>query len=231
MRSKSMELMKKIKDYVEDYMITNPGAKPTTRDVAAALSISSASASRYLVAMSQKGLLEYDRGVIGTEKTEKITPGFRNIGIAGSIPFGTPEEREAVVEEYIPLPMMLLDGEKNDYFILRASGTSMTDAGIDSGDLVVIKQCEEAHNGQIVAALVDGNESTLKRYIAENDKMPYLWAENNAWPDEARKIKANQFKIQGVAIKIIKDVVGPSHLSPTHWIHGFSWAQRVGMGR
>ena len=204
MRSKSMELKMRIRDYVEDYMIRYPGERPRTRDVAAALSISSASASRYLVSMAEDGMIDYDHGVIGTERTEKITLGYRNIGIAGSIPCGTPDEREAMIEEYIPLPAMLLAGDRFEYFILHARGDSMHDAGIDDGDLVIIKQCEVAHNGQIVAALVDGRKSTLKRYIIAEDGMPYLWAENEDWPDEDREIPFSHFKIQGVAIRAIK---------------------------
>ena len=57
---------------------------------------------------------------------------------------------------------------KGDFFILRASGQSMIEAGIDDGDLVVVKKQVEANDGDIVVALVD-NQNTLKRYFRDDE--------------------------------------------------------------
>ena len=65
---------------------------------------------------------------------------------------------------------MLIDVYKRqgDFFILRASGQSMIEAGIDDGDLVVVKKQVEANEGDIVVALVD-NQNTLKRYFRDDE--------------------------------------------------------------
>ena len=86
------------------------------------------------------------------------------------------------------------------HFILRASGNSMIDIGIASGDLVVIKQATCAENGQVVSALVD-NEATLKRYYKENGHIR-LHPENSSMED----IIVDDCIIQGIAVKVFKDI-------------------------
>ena len=80
----------------------------------------------------------------------------------------------------------------------------MIDAGIDSGDIVIIKEQITAREGDIIAALVNHNSSSLKR-LKTDEIGPYLWAENKSWSDEERFYKRN-FEVQGVAIKVVKDV-------------------------
>ena len=72
-----------------------------------------------------------------------------------------PQLEEEYIEEYVSLPVSLF-GE-GEFFILRASGDSMIGAGINSGDMIVIRKQNTASDGDIVVALVD-NESTLKRF-------------------------------------------------------------------
>ena len=98
------------------------------------------------------------------------------------------------------LPRVLLGS--GEFFILRASGDSMVDAGIDSGDLVVVRRQYKAQPGKIVAALVD-NESTLKRldYDADGERLVL-------YPENAEKnypvIRSDKFSIQGVAVQVLK---------------------------
>ena len=89
-----------------------------------------------------------------------------------------------------------------DFFILRASGQSMIEAGIDDGDLVVIKKQVEANDGDIVVALVD-NQNTLKRYFRDDEnKKIILHPENKKMKD----IIVDECCIQGVACHIIKEL-------------------------
>ena len=83
----------------------------------------------------------------------------------------------------------------------------MKDAGIDTGDLVLIHVQEEARENDIVVALVDGETNTLKRlkYDQETGEY-YLWAENQTWFEEERIIRFQDLKIQGVAITAIKNL-------------------------
>ena len=81
----------------------------------------------------------------------------------------------------------------------------MISAGIDSGDLVIIRKQVDARPGDIVAALLNHNSSTLKR-LCEDEDGKYLWAENNTWDDQKRFYGRN-FEIQGVAVKVVKDIM------------------------
>ena len=107
---------------------------------------------------------------------------------------------EENIEEYVSLPTAIFG--KGDFFILRASGQSMIEAGIDDGDLVVIKKQVEANDGDIVVALVD-NQNTLKRYFRDDEnKKIILHPENKKMKD----IIVDECCIQGVACHIIKEL-------------------------
>ena len=125
--------------------------------------------------------------------------------IIGSVHCGEPQFEEENIEAYINLPSQIFG--KDDCYILRASGDSMVDAGIDDGDLVVVRKQWFAKDGEIVVALVDG-ESTLKIYHkADNAGVPYLQAANRKEPYLYPDIYAhNSLYIQGVAVFVIKQV-------------------------
>jgi repressor LexA len=94
---------------------------------------------------------------------------------------------------------------KGDFYILRAKGDSMVDAGIDEDDLLVIERNCPASQGDIVVALDDENQNTLKRYAGyDEDEECYLLAYENeeAYPNEVIKVKS--FQVQGVARHVIK---------------------------
>ena len=101
--------------------------------------------------------------------------------------------------------LVFVGNQKGRFYILRVSGESMTDAGIEDGNLVIVREGIEASPGDIVAALVSGSSSTLKRYLRD-EKGAYLWAENESWDDKKRFYGRN-FRVQGIAVKVIKDVV------------------------
>ena len=79
----------------------------------------------------------------------------------------------------------------------------MIDAGIEDGDLVIIKNQNTATVGDIVAVLID-NKSTLKKIYKDSDGL-YLWAENESWSDDER-FYGREFSVQGVAIKVVKSL-------------------------
>ena len=199
MRSKSVERMKEIQQYAEQFCIANLRT-PSTGEIAQALGISKATVHNYLKAMDERGMLSYRGGELRTPVTNQVKVEQVGIPVAGTIPCGTPEEEIENIEEYISLPRALVgDGE---FFILRASGDSMVDAGIDSGDLVVVRKQVDASSGQIVAALVDGG-STLKRLRYDDITEKYeLCAENRKrnYPN----IEGYDMSIQGVAIYVMK---------------------------
>ncbi len=198
MRSKSTELMLQIKSYIENYF-ERYAATPTVREIAKSMHIATSSAYRYLVAMSERDMIAYENGIISTPKIEMMSPEVNPAAIVGSIPCGTPDEREALVEEYLPLSVSVFGN--GSFYVLRASGDSMTDAGIDDGDLIVIKEQSTANIGDIVVAPTDEDKNTLKRLRYDSEKQSYyLHPENKALED----IYVDDLRVQGVATHVIK---------------------------
>lgn len=199
MRSKSPELMSQICKYAEQYYLQN-GHSPSTTKIAEAVGISRGTAYKYLVEMDERGMIKYDGKDIQTPVTKKVNKDISQTAIVGSIPCGTPEYEEENVEEYVSLPNAIFG--KGNFFILRASGNSMIEAGIDDGDLVVIRKQVSAEEGDIVVALVD-NKNTLKRfYRDEENKKIILHPENKNMKD----IVVDECYIQGVACHVIKSL-------------------------
>ncbi|MBQ8641142.1 MAG: helix-turn-helix domain-containing protein [Clostridia bacterium] len=122
------------------------------------------------------------------------------VHLLGSIacgPFNFGEEN--ILETYRFPKAFTGDGE---FFLLRTFGESMIEAGIEPGDLVLIRQQNTAHPGDIVVVSA-GDETTLKRYYPEPDKKRIRLHPENAGMDD---IYVTECVIQGVAVKVIKDV-------------------------
>lgn len=200
MRHKSTELMEKIQTYVENYY-KEYRHSPSTTDIADAVGIARGTAYKYLVAMSDNGMIRYDGQQISTEKTEKVQTELTSVALLGSVSCGVPTLEEEYAEEFVSLPVSMFG--KGTFFMLRASGESMIDAGISTGDLVLVRKQSEAKDGDIVVVLVE-NENTLKRYFVDKEnKQIRLHPENKNMKD----IIVQDCKIQGVAVKVIKDLV------------------------
>lgn len=199
MRHKSTELMDKIQTYVENYY-KEYRHSPSTTDIADAVGIARGTAYKYLVAMSDNGMIRYDGQQISTEKTEKVQTELTSVALLGSVSCGVPTLEEEYAEEFVSLPVSMFG--KGTFFMLRASGESMIDAGISTGDLVLVRKQSEAKDGDIVVALVE-NENTLKRYFVDTENNQIrLHPENKNMKD----IIVRDCKIQGVAVKVIKDL-------------------------
>jgi repressor LexA len=201
MRTKSTELMSKIIDCIEKEYIDN-GNIPTMREIALKLGISKSCVSKYIAEMQKKGMLEHTNGWhnIKTSNMTKVKNEALYLPVVGSIACGTPLLAEENIETYLPIPKDFLGC--GSFFILRANGNSMINVGIDSGDLVIVRQQETAEKGQIVVALID-DEATLKRYyIDARKKKIRLHPEN----DNMQDMYFDKISIQGVAVKVIKDL-------------------------
>ena len=201
MRSKNSDLMNNIVEFINREYLDN-GRTPTMQEIATAFEISKGCVSKYIAEMQEKGMLENSGSCRGirTKKMEKIQQAVEYLPVVGSIACGTPMLAEENIETYLPIPTEFLGA--GSYFILKAYGESMVNAGIDDGDLVVVRQQETADEGQIVVALVD-NETTLKRYyLDEEHKRIRLHPENDSMKD----MFFNHIDIQGIAVKVIKDL-------------------------
>ena len=198
MRSKDPEIMKRIVDFVEAYHL-DYNSSPSLRVIADGVGIGSTTVYRYLMEMNERGMICYDGKTIRNEKINKSQRGTIRAAVIGRIACGIPNLAEQHVEGYVNLPESLF-GQGN-FYILRASGCSMTEAGIDDGDLVVIREQNTAEDGLIVVALVD-DEATLKRFFHEGDRIR-LHPENPRMKD----IFVTDCRIQGVAVKVIHDLM------------------------
>lgn len=120
--------------------------------------------------------------------------------ILGKIACGDLSEAVQENDEYFPISETVLGS--GEFFVLTANGDSMIDAGIEEGDLIIIRRQSNADNGQIVLAIVE-NETTLKRLIKNEEKKTIiLHPENPKYKDMEYK----ELEIQGVAVKVIKSL-------------------------
>ncbi len=203
MRYKSPELMEKIIKFVDEYYMIHQKS-PSMAVIAEAVGIHRSNVQRYLKEMGEQGLLKYKAKNIVTSAIEKNSRPILAAHV-GSIRCGTPEFEEEDIDAYYTLPEAMFGS--GPLFILTAKGDSMIETGIEEGDMVVVRKTQEAKNGDIVVALVNG-ESTLKRLMISHGKMS-LHPENRELEDIPIK-EEDEFYIQGIATHIIKKI--PSSL-------------------
>ena len=124
----------------------------------------------------------------------------RPIPLMGRIAAGVPIEAIAEASQHVAVPGQMLD-RGGDHYALEVRGDSMIEAGINDGDVVVIREQGTADNGDIVVALVDGQEATLKRYRRAKG-MIALEAANSAY--ETRMLPEDRVSVQGRLVGLIR---------------------------
>ena len=120
--------------------------------------------------------------------------------VMGRIAAGVPIEAISEVSHNVAVPGSMLSGSGHHY-ALEVKGDSMIDAGINDGDVVVIRETSTADNGDIVVALVEGHEATLKRFRRKGNAIA-LEAANPAY--ETRLFRDDQVKVQGRLVGLIR---------------------------
>ena len=127
------------------------------------------------------------------------TVGAVELPVMGRIAAGVPIEAISEVSHNVAVPQAMLG--KGKHYALEVKGDSMIDVGINDGDIVVIRETRTADNGDIVVALVEGQEATLKRFRRQNG-MIALEAANPAY--ETRILRDDQVKVQGRLVGLIR---------------------------
>ncbi|PYK64965.1 MAG: repressor LexA [Verrucomicrobia bacterium] len=177
------------------------GITPSTREIQRHFGFASqTSVMQYIAALERKGFLDRH----ARKARALITPAMKiritDVPIYGQIPAGMSALTEQTIEGHVSLDARSANVSKNrGTFALRVRGDSMVGAHIIDGDIVILEDHKELHNGDIVAALIDG-ETTLKRYVVEHGR-PYLKAENPRYPN---LIPARELKIQGVMVSLVR---------------------------
>ena len=122
------------------------------------------------------------------------------VPVMGRIAAGVPIEAISEVSHHIAVPGSMLSG-RGQHYALEVKGDSMIEAGINDGDIVVIREQSTAENGDIVVALVEGSEATLKRFRRKGG-MIALEAANPAY--ETRMLPDHAVKVQGRLVGLIR---------------------------
>src|SRR3954454_25077507 len=177
------------------------GITPSTREIQQHFGFASqTSVMQYLDALERKGFVDRH----ARKARALITPiqkvRIMDVPIYGEIPAGMATLTEQAIDGHVSLDTHNVNASKNGRtFALRVRGDSMIDAHILDGDIVILEDRKDAHNGDIVAALIDG-EKTLKRYVVDRGRK-YLKAENPMYPD---LVPARELRVQGVMVSLVR---------------------------
>ena len=141
------------------------------------------------------------RAILEEEKKreEALKNAAVNIPLYGKIAAGTPIEAIANETETVPVPFEMVS--QGQFYALTIEGESMIEAGILDGDTVIIKRTETANNGDIVVALVDNNEATLKKIKIDGENIQLIPCNKNY---NTRTFHASQVKIQGILSGLLR---------------------------
>ena len=192
---------KEILDYVQNFIMEN-GYAPSYREIAYYFEFSSVgTVAEYIGILEEKGYLTKESM---DARSIQLTPAFASglesfsIPLEGTIDAGRPIEAIRTNETIdIPHDMM---GKKT--FALKVRGDSMVEDGILDGDYVIIEQTNSARNGEIVVALVDNANATLKRFYNEKNQVRLQPANSSMRPMKfAKKRITIQGKVRGVIRK------------------------------
>ena len=197
-----------ILDYIST-TVEGRGYPPSVREIGEAVGLSSPSTVHsHLSALVKSGRLRRDPSkpraievVTENEPAAGISRGgVRDVPLVGRIAAGSPMLAEEDIEEVYPLPTSLVG--RDAVFMLEIKGDSMVDAGILDGDLVVVRRQQDADNGDIVAALIDGEEATVKRLRKDEGRVTLI-AEN---PEYAPMVFTDGVEILGRVVSVLRSL-------------------------
>jgi len=188
---------RQILDYLHQFIEDN-GYAPSYREIAEEFALSSVSTiAEHIDALSTKGYLERSAN---EARSLQLTPTWENelfqIPLMGTIAAGSPIQAVRTTETIdIPRDMM-----GPNVFALRVRGNSMIEDGIFDGDYVIIEQTPAAKNGDIVVALIDRENVTLKRFYKEKDHIRLQPANKTMKPIRVKNVTV-QGKVKGIIRK------------------------------
>jgi SOS regulatory protein LexA len=192
--------------FVKEYMVSH-GYPPTVREIADALDVSSpATIQAHLDGLSDKGYIKKGNNKNRTIEL-MVDNEFANIDnqvvevpLLGKITAGSPIEAIENPDNYFSLPTYLIPKDK-EVFTLEVSGESMINAGIHDGDVIIVERRNTARNGEIIVAMTDENEVTLKTFYKEKNYIR-LQPEN----DTMEPIILDNVKVLGKAIGLYRKI-------------------------
>ncbi|MBL0388625.1 transcriptional repressor LexA [Tumebacillus sp. ITR2] len=197
-----------IMDFIKNE-VRAKGYPPSVREIGEAVGLASSSTVHgHLARLEQKGLIRRDPTkpraieVLDLEAdTESGRFEYSTVmaPIIGKVTAGQPITAIENVEDYFPLPTSFVGD--SSVFLLNVSGDSMIDAGIFDGDLVIVRQQATANNGEIVVAMTEDDEATVKRFYKEADHIR-LQPENPS----LQPMRYNNVTILGKVVGIFRHI-------------------------
>ena len=170
-----MEKLTVKQNLVLDYLkrsIAKNGYPPTVREIGKALDLSSpATVQAHLNTLETKGYIKRgdskNRAIELLTNNEYIEADTVDVPLLGKVTAGNPIEAIEMPDEFFTLPASMIPSKK-EIFTLRVSGTSMINAGVHDGDIVIVQRQATANNGDMVVAMTEDNEVTLKTFYKED---------------------------------------------------------------
>ena len=195
---------RKLLDYIVQYCSSNK-IYPTFDEMRSFLNIKSKSGiHKLLSSLEDKGIIERLPHKARALKLKKVInlpkSDERSLPFLGRIAAGNPIEAITGSFEQISVPNYLING-KDEHFTLEVTGDSMIGDGINDGDIVVIKKSNVANSGDIIVALVDDNEVTLKRFRSYKNSIALEPANKNY---KTRIFGEDRVKVQGKLVGLIR---------------------------
>ncbi|AMA73113.1 transcriptional repressor LexA [Aneurinibacillus thermoaerophilus] len=164
-----------ILDYIKKE-VREKGYPPSVREIGEAVGLASSSTVHgHLARLEKKGLIRRDPTkpraieILDGERNEATDASVKTVTIPvlGKVTAGMPITAVENIEEYFVLPENMVGNDT--VYMLRVQGESMIDAGILDGDYVIVRQQQTANNGDIVVAMTEENEATVKRFFKEKN--------------------------------------------------------------
>ena len=192
---------KKLLDFLVDYFNEN-NVYPTFDEMRDFLKIKSKSGiHKLLSSLEEKGYVNrLPHKARALSINSSVNENEKNLPFLGRIAAGNPIEAITGSFEQISVPNYLINN-KDEHFTLEVTGDSMVDAGIFDGDIVIIRKTEAANSGDIVVALIDQNEVTLKRFRSFKNSIALEPANKNY---KIRIFGEGRVKIQGKLVGLIR---------------------------
>jgi len=190
--------------------VREKGYPPSVREIGEAVGLASSSTVHgHLDRLGKKGLIRRDptkpRAIEILDDSDstpprELTSPVRHVPLVGKVTAGQPITATENIEEYFPLPAHMVGDQP--VFMLSVSGDSMIEAGIHDGDYVIVRQQQTANNGDIVVAMTEDNEATVKTFYKERDHIR-LQPENSAM----EPIRLKNVTILGKVIGLIRSFI------------------------
>lgn len=199
------ERQKMILEFITEYHRRH-GIAPTHREIRDHFGYSSyGTVYKHLKLLQEKGYLHRDwNQKRGLELLRTIPGGSVDVELEvpflGLIAAGQPIEAISSGER-LAVPSHLFDGRTEDHYVLRVAGDSMIQEGIHDGDFVVVLRRERARSGEMIVALIDGIEATLKRFFPEGDMIRLQPANPTMLPI---RVPARDVQVQGVVVGLMR---------------------------